>query len=126
MTDVPLGDIDPDDVFCDEAGDADPRQVARFMHETRQTLVLFRGDQRALPDFDDLPQADQDAAEAIGYVVSISADLEVDEIAIRVQTFVADFGREPAWEDLTDDEGALALDIISLVLAWLLREGTWV
>lgn len=127
MSGFDWGDIELLDVWDAEPRMA-PEQVARRLYDLRQQVDLLVG--RATPDYDDLDRAHRDEAVSIGSVlVYWIAHREPDNPALTAQRIHeyrrlnGPVGRIPPWDDLPPDFQQLAIDLMTLIIEWLEREG---
>jgi hypothetical protein len=123
---VTFGDVDADDVFAAEAPPA-PEQVAYRLHALRRELDVLTG--RDPGRWEDLTAAEQSLALSIGVVIVewlATHDPDDPTAAARSLHEVRRYlthGVLAPWDDLTADERALAVDVMTLVFAWLRRQG---
>ena len=118
-----FGDFEDADAY-DAAEVVAPEQVARRLHRLRRPLEVLAG--RADPGPYEAQsagdRADLEAAgEAVAEYVALHEPDEPDRLARWVHAWRAAGGA--TWEDLTDDQRAIGVHLMALVLAWLHREG---
>lgn len=118
-----FGDYERDDAFDREP--ADPVQVAYKLHALREAVDLLAGGD--LLSWDDLGTTEQAAAFAQGNGLVEwlrTHEPEPVELARVVHEARRSPGTPiPSWEALSDDERAIAIGLISIILAWLTRQG---
>jgi hypothetical protein len=117
-----FGDFDDEDAF-DGTGHAEAFQVARILHDELAHL------DPAAAWWADLPAAHQAVGEALmddllPYEAAHDADPidgahHLQDVRNALDPLAAD-----RWDDLTDEERQLAIDLVRDVLATLRREGT--
>jgi len=124
MTDPSFGDFEPDDAFDHEP--PDPDQVARRLHRWRQLVAELIGAQ--LGDFDNLAPDERQRLLAVGDMIvewlATHADHHPEPLARAVhqyrETQLPDL---TPWDRLSDDEQAIAVELMLLLIAWLRRQG---
>lgn len=121
-----FGDWEPDDALDHEP--ADPEQVAMRLHRLRVELDELAS-AAALPTFDELEPEAQQLALGIGDVIVrfiIDQQPDVPEDLARhlhnARRYVAS-SRLPEWEQLSDDERQVGIDLMTVLIAWLVRQG---
>jgi hypothetical protein len=121
-----FGDWDPDDALDHEP--PAPEQVAYRLHALRMEVDALTGAAN-LPTWDELTPAEQQLGESMaGSLVTWLAEHDPDdpEQAARslhnVRRYIAS-SRLPAWEDLDEDDRQIGVDLMSLILGWLRRQG---
>ena len=106
----------------------DDEQVARRLHELREYLDALVG--RNVAPYDALTPAEQQLATSVGgVIVRWIATHEPDdaEAAARSLHDVRRYwsrGALDAWDDLTEDERAIGIEVMRRIIEWLQREGT--
>jgi hypothetical protein len=117
-----FGDFDDDDAF-DPSGHAEAFQVARFLHDELRQLDgvgewwgSLSDEQRAIGE---ALMADLLPFEATHDVDPIEGAHHLQAVRHALDPLGAD-----DWDDLTDEERQLAIDLVRDVLAMLRREGT--
>lgn len=121
-----FGDFDDDDAYDVEP--ADPEQVAAKLHGLRVALDQLAGEQD-LPRWVDLLPVER--ALAIGIAVAIVNWLTVNEPdspedAARHLHNVRRFlptSTLPPWDELSEDERAVGIGLMAVLIAWLERQG---
>ena len=127
MSDITFGDIEPDDSYV--AGNvADPEHVAMRLHELRIEIDNLVG--RDPARWDALTGPERVLAASIGRVIvewitthepdqpeQLAADLH----GVR-RFWTGDVLAR--WEDLSDDERAIGVEMMRLIIGWLEREGS--
>jgi len=118
-----IGDYEADDAFDREP--PDPEQVAYKLHRLRQAVDLLAGG--SLVTWDDLGTTEQATAfqQATGLVEWLQTH---NAEPVGLAEAVHEAGRQPAttvprWADLSGDERALAIGLMSIILDWLTRQG---
>jgi len=124
--DTLFGDLELDDVW-DETPLIAPEQLAMRMHSLIQEIDAFGGADS--PAWDDLDLSTQDLAIAIAVpLVEWIRDREPDNPALTarhihdVRVFLSGGVVRP-WDDLAPDEQQVAIDLVTLILDWLERQG---
>ena len=119
-----FGDWNPDDSLDTEP--PAPEQVAYRLHTLRVAVEELVG--RPLPPFEELNIDEQNATFALGeFIVDWLANNDPDD-SERLAHALHDF-REAndsslrRWRRLNSDEREIATDLMSLILAWLRRQG---
>ena len=122
MTD--FGDIELDDIYADE-GEPDPLQVAIRLHELRSAMLVLAG-YEPLPPWHVYLKAHLEEQAAEHYTITVDGlrDLpwKLAELIHEIRRSAVDPGL-PAWEELPPDARELAVHLVKLVVAWLVREG---
>lgn len=124
MTD--FGDFDPDDAWGTEP--PDPEQVTYKLHRVRVAIDELVG-AHDLPRYEDLTPDAQAMAQSIGamivqYIVSFEPE-SAEELARTLheaRRYIAT-SPLPAWEDLPIDDRQIGIDLMSIILEWLQRQG---
>lgn len=123
---IEFGDIDVDDVWDSDPTIA-PEQVTYRLHELRVAIDELAG--RPADAWDELTDPEQQLALALGNVIVdwIGTHLSNDPATLaeqlhNVRAWLAR-GLIPAWADLDDDDRQLAVDIMTMIVDWLEREG---
>ena len=128
MTDtgVFFGDIEEADVWDAEPLIA-PEQVAMRLHRLRVEVEQFVGQDG--PQWDDLDDEQRELALAIAVVmVRWIAEREPDNPALTAQRIhevrvYLSGGVVRDWDELPGDERQIAIDLVTLIIRWLEREG---
>jgi hypothetical protein len=119
-----FGDFDADDALDHEP--ADPEQVARKLHLITRLTDELAG-RTPDPPYDDLTPEQQAQVAASGYFLVewlSTHSPNAADVAEALHERRVDWGSgQPAWDDLSDDERALATALVSIVIQWLQREG---
>jgi hypothetical protein len=121
-----FGDYEDDDAFDREP--ADPEQVSFRLHRLRIEVDALAGSED-LPTFDELEPESQALALSIGdaivdYIRTHEPD-RPDELARHLheaRRYVAS-SRLARWEDLPEDDRAVGVALMSLLIGWLARQG---
>jgi hypothetical protein len=124
--DATFGDIELADVW-----DADPtiapEQLARRLHSLIAEIDAFGG--KNTPAWDDLDDSTQALGEAIAIeLVKWILEREPDNPALTakrihdVRVFLSGGVVRP-WDELRPDEQQVAIDLVTLILNWLERQG---
>lgn len=127
MSDEPVfGDLDADDVWGVEP--PDPEQVTYKLHGLRNELDVLAGG-RGVPRWDDLDPGSREMALGIGgVIVRYILDHEPEDPEQLAETlhnarrYVAT-SPLPPWAELSDDDRAVGIALMSVILGWLQREG---
>lgn len=121
-----FGDIEESDVW-DETPTIAPEQVAMRLHRLRIEVEHLLGEEA--PSWEELDEDSQELALAIGVVmVGWIAEREPDNPALtaqqihNVRVFLSG-GVVRRWEELREDERQIAIDLMTLIIDWLEREG---
>ena len=108
---------------------ADPDQVARRLHELRVVLEAVAGGD-VLAEWDDLPADDRALGRSFGaaiveWLVTTDPDTP-DRLARRLHDVrrAMSGGVIRPWDDLAEDERAVAVALMAALIDWLTREGT--
>lgn len=121
-----FGDWDDDDAFDIEPPDEE--QVTYKLHGLRHELDVLAGG-RGVPTWDELTLGERDMARGVGgVIVRYILDHEPEEPEQLARTlhnarrFVATTPL-PAWEDIDLDDRRVGIDLMSVILGWLERQG---
>jgi hypothetical protein len=121
-----FGDWDPDDSVDTEP--AAPEQVTYKLHALRLEVDALAG-AAGLPTWDELDAPSQELALAMGdMIVAFLVANEPDdpELVARqlheARRYVASSRLRP-WDELDADDRAVGVDLMSLILGWLRRQG---
>ena len=121
-----FGDFDDDDALDHEPPDEE--QVTYKLHSLRRELDLLAG-ARDVPTWDELSDGEREMASGIGAViVRYILDHEPEEPEQLARTlhnarrYVATTPLPP-WEDVSLDDRAVGIALMSVVLDWLERQG---
>jgi len=125
MTDT-FGDFDVDDALDTEP--PAPEQVAYRLHLLRAQVDAYRN-AIGLPTWDELTPDEQEVGLGIGevvvnYVVTHHA-AGPEGLARTLHNVRRYWARSPlaTWDQLKHDERAVGVDLMSLILGWLRRQG---
>lgn len=126
MSDETFGDWDVEDAADHEP--ADPEQVSLRLHRLRTEIDLLAGE-NDLPTWDELSPEAQEMALGIGDVIVrflTEHDPDDPELVARhlhdARRYVAS-SRLPTWDALSPDDKRVGIDLMSLLIAWLIRQG---
>jgi len=120
-----FGDFDSDDAFATEP--PDDEQVAIRLHRLRVEVDALVGP-IGQPTWDELTTAEQELAIAIGHdlvrwLLNHRPDAEGAARSLHnVRRYLATTPL-PAWDDLSDDERRIGIDLMQLIIDWLERQG---
>lgn len=121
-----FGDWDVEDALDREP--ADVEQVSFRLHRLRVEVDLLAG-ANDLPAWDDLAPEAQEMALGIGDVIVrylVEHDPDDPEMVARhlhdARRYVAS-SRLPTWDDLAPSDKRVGIDLMSLLIAWLVRQG---
>jgi len=118
-----FGDIELADAW-DTDRTIDPLQLAMRLHRLRQEVDALAGGDTA--DWEDLDLEDRDAS----YIVALETVVyvyarEPDNPALLAEHVhearINGVGR--SWDELTNDERQVGIDLMTLIVEWLEREG---
>ena len=126
MSDV-FDDFEDDDAWDDEADLPDPEQVAIRLHEEQVRLLIFL-DREERPWWDGLSDEEREIALAIGEGIVERLTNMADSIE-RVARWIQDYRHDldsqvSAFDDLEGGERKLLFDLLFLVQAQLIKEGS--
>lgn len=120
-----FGDYENDDAF--DTAEPDPEQVAIKLHRLRLAVDQLAGAHN-LYRWDDLSEPEQELAIAIGRSLTVwlvnhdPAPVEAARSLHNVRRFIAT-SPLPEWDDLSDDERSIGIDLMTLIIRWLKRQG---
>jgi hypothetical protein len=124
--DATFGDFELADAWDDEPLIA-PEQLARRLHSLILQIDAFGG--QDTPNWDDLDDDTQDLAIAIATeLVAWIMEREPDNPALTakrihdVRVFLSG-GVVRKWDELTPSEQQVAIDLVTLIINWLERQG---
>lgn len=124
MTD--FGDWDGPDAFDREP--PDPEQVTYKLHALRLAIDALVGN-HDLPVWDELTPEAQNMANGIGraivdYIIAYEPETgeQLAHILHDARRYVATTPL-PAWEDLPADDRQIGIDLMTVILEWLERQG---
>jgi len=123
VTDIDFGDAELADQWDDEPG-IDPLQLAMRLHHLRQVVDFLAG-WRTL-DWDELDLDDQDdEQDAAADMIVLIRNREPDNPALLAEHVHDERSNDTdrTWDELTNDERQIAIDLMTLILEWLEREG---
>lgn len=118
-----FGDIELADAWDTERA-VDPLQLAMRLHHLRQVVDYLAG--HRTDDWDDLSATDRQlalvvATDAVVFVYAREPDNPALLAEHIHETRMQGVGR--GWDELTNDERQIAIDLVVLILEWLEREG---
>lgn len=120
-----FGDYELDDVY--DTAPPDPEQVAIKLHRLRLAVDQLAGAHN-LYRWDDLTEPEQELARAIGkslvdwLVTHDPQPVEAARSLHNVRRFIAT-SPLPEWDNLSDDERSIGIDLMTLIIRWLKRQG---
>ena len=126
-TNVPstFGDFDLEDAWGTEP--PDPEQVAMRLHHLRELVDELTG-AAGLARWDDLSEPERELAIALGgdlvdWLLTHRPEAEGAARALHQERRHLATTPLPPWEDLSDDERRIGIDLMGIIIAWLERQG---
>ena len=121
-----FGDIEEADLWDDDPT-IDPLQVAMRLHRLRRELDVIVGELQR-PEWDDLaPEVRTGALDVASLTIYWIVQREPDNPALlarHIHEARIQVGADtPEWDDLSPSEQQIAVDLTTLILRWLEREG---